>query len=513
MLWLPSNTCTYVSLARKVPCDQGKPACWRCTQAGRDCEGYGLRLSWPRDNDKRRAIRVTVPMTGKWTRQRTSRGQFINATFQDIELFRYLMVPGVSNPPSAGGRPSPKLWSQPRSDVTHMELVYYFRDAAHRSLATFSPTTTPMRDVILYMIFSRDTVSRRALFHALLAFSSLHRSGLHRATMLFKVAALEALSASAKEAAQSPVEAAQHVAACMILCAFEILLPSENSGEWLWHIRGAMEVIQHAQLGTQSDSIGTSNMIDWVYYHDSLSRFTLYHWRHKSLAAEPAAPAQITPYPPLLTGERPPLPLQSPTHGIFNVLSEICSVLLDPSDPRSHEASYKERLRALEWKVDNLPSAPITSSPSPSSFSSPSFSNYDYEDDDTPDYTINLYKAATRIYLSRATQNPLLAPVDLTPFLSPLFAGPVQTCHYCRHFFPLLIIACEARGEDQRAAILNLVDRTEERGYVRTMAAFRAQVCAFWTLRDLVDDEELLLDYTGLLRAVVSESSALPSFV
>lgn len=79
-----------------------------------------------------------------------------------------------------------------------------------------------MRDVILHMIFSRNTVSRRALFHALLAFSSLHRSGLHRTTMLFKVAALEALAASAEEAAQAPVEAAQHVAACMILCAFEV---------------------------------------------------------------------------------------------------------------------------------------------------------------------------------------------------------------------------------------------------------------------------------------------------
>lgn len=402
-----------------------------------------------------------------------------------------------------------------------MELVYYFRDAAHRSLATFSPTTAPMRDVILHMIFSRNTVSRRALFHALLAFSSLHRSGLHRTTMLFKVAALEALAASAEEAAQAPVEAAQHVAACMILCAFEIQLPSENSGEWLWHIRGAMEIIQRAQLGTQSDSIGTSDLIDWVYYHDSLSRFALFHWRHKSLAAEPAAPAQITPYPPLLAGRRPPLPLQSPTHGILNVLSEICSVLLDPSDPRSHDASYKERLRALEWKVDSLPSVPTSttttttsSSPSISSSSSSSPSpNNDYDsDDETPDITIHLYKAATRIYLSRATQNPHHAPADLSALLAPAFAGPVRTC-LCRHFFPLLIVACEARGEDQRAAILNLISRTEGRGYVRSMATFRAQVCAFWTQRDLCDDEGLVLDYLGVMRGVVSSERALPSYV
>lgn len=79
-----------------------------------------------------------------------------------------------------------------------------------------------IRDVIIPMVFTSDTVSRRALLHALLAFSSLHRSGLHRKTMSLKVAALGALSASAKEASQGMVEAAQHVAACMILCSFEV---------------------------------------------------------------------------------------------------------------------------------------------------------------------------------------------------------------------------------------------------------------------------------------------------
>ncbi|KAJ8119513.1 hypothetical protein O1611_g10597 [Lasiodiplodia mahajangana] len=140
---------------------------------------------------------------------------FVNASSQNIELFQYLTSPGTRKPPKLGVR-SLKLWRHPRSEVPHMELVHYFHATAHSSLATFSPTTSHIRDVILSMMFSNDTVSRRALFHATLAFSSLHRSGLHRQTMLFKVAALEALSASAKEAAQGLAEAAQHVAAYFI---------------------------------------------------------------------------------------------------------------------------------------------------------------------------------------------------------------------------------------------------------------------------------------------------------
>lgn len=96
------------------------------------------------------------------------------------------------------------------------------REAAHCSLVTFSAATAHIRDVVMHMIFTQNTLSRQALFKAVLGFSSLHRYGANREAMAFKVAALAALSASAEEAARGPVEAAQHVAACMVLCAFEV---------------------------------------------------------------------------------------------------------------------------------------------------------------------------------------------------------------------------------------------------------------------------------------------------
>ncbi|KAI0110404.1 fungal-specific transcription factor domain-containing protein [Nemania sp. FL0031] len=492
---------------RKVQCDQGFPTCRRCAQARRECEGYGLRLSWPRDNDKKRAMRASVPLTD--TQMPTSTGYtgcdpFVNVTSQSIELFQYLTSPGTRTRPKLGAR-SLKLWRHPRSEVPHMELVHYFHQIAHSSLATFSPTTSHIRDVIMNMMFTHDTVSRRALIYATLAFSSLHRSGLHRQTMLFKVAALEALSASAKEAAQGPAEAAQHVAACMILCAFEILLPSESSGEWLWYIRGAMEIVQRAQLGNRSCTCTNVKLVDWVYYHDSMSRFTLFHWGHKYLAVESKNPA-FTPVPQIKQGARildgrtaPPLTI--PAHGILNILSEICEVLLDPSDPRSQDVSYKDKLRALEWKVDNIPSLPpLTDATKPDK------ARADLE------FTVQLYQTATRVYLARASQNPLEPSVNLDALIDEAFAGPIQDC-YCRHFFPLLILSCEARGEDQRAAILNLIDRTERKGYVRSMETFRRQVESFWIQYDLHGDDDRILNYLSLMKTVISSNPALPSYV
>ncbi|GAP90992.1 putative zinc-finger transcription factor [Rosellinia necatrix] len=448
------------------------------------------------------------------------RHPFLNTTSQDIELYRYLSTPGAPRP--TGSRPpGSRLWRQPQSEATYGELLYYFRDTAHRSLATFSPATSQIRDVIMSMIYAHDTVSGRALLCALLAFSSLHRSGPHPGTISLKVAALEALSASTKEAAQGSAEAAQHVAACMILCAFEILLPSENSGEWLWYIRGAMEIVQRNEHFYEGDR---SSLVDWVYYHNSLSRFTLFHWRHKYLATT-TTDTVMGPIPPPITQcslwveERATPPSQGPPLAVLSVLSEICDVLLDPSDPGRQAVEYQDRLRALEWKVDNLPPA---SSVSAAAAAAATTTSADETSKDLEE-TARLYRLATRVYLARASQDPRSpssssssssssSAASLDELVESAFAGPVRDC-YCRHFFPLLIIACEARTDARRAAILRLIERTEARGYVRSMRAFRAQVRAFWVQRDLHADGDLVPDYLGLMGAVVSSDRALPSYV
>lgn len=74
------------------------------------------------------------------------------------------------------------------------------------------------------MALTQGTMPATALFNALLAVASLHRSGLHVDAVQYKLSALRALSISANTATTDPTEAAQHVAACMLLCAFEVRL-------------------------------------------------------------------------------------------------------------------------------------------------------------------------------------------------------------------------------------------------------------------------------------------------
>jgi hypothetical protein len=99
---------------------------------------------------------------------------------------------------------------------------YLVQDIAYLSLVMFSPNSSYIRDLLLRMALSGNTTSGTALLHSLLAVSSLKRSGSTPEVMQFKVSALQSLTVSAKGVCPDPNEAAQHVAACMLLCALEV---------------------------------------------------------------------------------------------------------------------------------------------------------------------------------------------------------------------------------------------------------------------------------------------------
>lgn len=95
-------------------------------------------------------------------------------------------------------------------------------NSAYLSMVTFGETTSQIRDTIMSMALAQDTLPGLALFYALLAFSSLHRYGLNQQAMQLKISALHFLSASVKDEPLITVKATQHVAASMLLVAFEV---------------------------------------------------------------------------------------------------------------------------------------------------------------------------------------------------------------------------------------------------------------------------------------------------
>lgn len=97
-------------------------------------------------------------------------------------------------------------------------------DSAYLSLVTFGDTPAPqLRDGLLRMALAPETPEGLALYHALLAFSSLCRQGDQQQSMELNLSALHILSEATK-AGRPPAaaQAAQLVAASMLLGAVEV---------------------------------------------------------------------------------------------------------------------------------------------------------------------------------------------------------------------------------------------------------------------------------------------------
>ncbi|KAK8139352.1 hypothetical protein PG984_002732 [Apiospora sp. TS-2023a] len=474
--------------ARKLQCDGQQPTCERCTRAQRDCQGYELRLSWPRDNDRKRAIvRKDALLLAESTGAKGSAGCFfINTTWQDVELYNHFTrhdqpVRHASSCISSHR----ESWGEPKYETSHLELLRHFYDSAYCGIVSFDVTTPAIRDSLISLALAQKSAAGLALFYALLAFSSLHLHGLQQQAVQLKVSALHYLAVSVNAGRLVSEEAAaQHVAASMFLGCFEVLLPSDSSGEWLWHVWGAMDMIRATHLGDHS---AYGFLLDWVYYHEALSRFAVRHWRHKSLALEAADTKELGSLDlqsAPLSGHRPAPPCPNPTFGILNMLSDICGTLLDPRDPKSREPNYINHLRTLEVQLEET---------TPPSLSNPST---------TPkaDVGTELYQLATRVYLARATQSPWESPASLETITRSVFEGTVVTCHSCEHFFPLFILACEARRDEDRAAVLGLIERTSRnsaRG-ARSLGFVRGAVRGVWVQQDLHAEGERVMDYVAV---------------
>ncbi|KID85784.1 Zinc-finger transcription factor [Metarhizium guizhouense ARSEF 977] len=476
---------------RRIRCDGGSPKCQKCIGARRCCQGYGMRLSWPRDDDKKR-VTSSSPPSALISQNRKTDFPFINTTWSDIELYHHQEsflnpVPRLSN-----------LSNLPQLSASNMQLLNYFHDSAHLSLVTFDADLSQMRDVLIRMALENDTLYGYAIFYALLAFSSFHHCGLNQQTMRLKISALHFLAASAKEAERTWTQAARQAAASMLLGALDIMLPSASSGEWLWYTRGAMDIVQTTCLKNRWHESDIGRLLDWVYYHDTLSRFPLRHWQHESLAREVPETEDFHFRGTTcsdLTKYRPALSSPNPTYAILNLLSESCDALIDPRDPASRSGEYRDSLDLLKRRIGNVHLGRDSSSLSPHET-----------------LGIEVWQTATQIYLARASQCPGEEPANLESLIDMAFEGPIRTCA-CPHFFPLFILACEARSDDRRASILSLIGRTEDIPGLRSKVWLRNMIRSIWVHQDLHADGDLLVNYVGAMRAVINMNDTIPSFV
>ncbi|KAI5868244.1 fungal-specific transcription factor domain-containing protein [Durotheca rogersii] len=490
---------------RKVRCDRGLPACSTCLRSNRVCQGYNLRLSWPRGNDKKRLILGPDPEKGRKSRPRsTRRARWVHATSWDVGVFYHLA--GLDRDVSVAAF---KLRLRPALSTTLLlgmtggerDLLHFFEGAVSQILTTFSEQ--PLGSILMRIALSSDSPSCIAVRKSMLALSTLLRHGLSWQSERLKLCAIRALMASAEDGI-TLTNAAQHVAAGMLLCIFEIHTNSSASNQWLTCVAGATNAIANLTFDPFGQDPDLSALLDWAYYHEVLSEFSLRHWRPEAWSSERVllrCSSLSTTHPvPCLRLQR--------RNDTLRLLSEACAIVQSPSDPRSKCSKYISRICDMQRRLEQ---GPTSNCPSDTRTPAAGSLAVSVGDTNSSAVTNRLCRIATLIYLIRASG---IASDDACDVADHIGAGLslLRSLPYCKQPFPLLIIGFEAKSDEDRMIILDLVARTEKNPAARSMECARTLLHAIWSQSDLIDEGEGVVEYLDMMTGVISLGGVLPPF-
>ncbi|EEU43814.1 uncharacterized protein NECHADRAFT_73999 [Fusarium vanettenii 77-13-4] len=485
---------------RKVLCDRTLPTCTRCARAGRRCDGYGTRLSWPREGDARRAVIGPAPIE----RRRYDARHFVNTSTGDIEM--HALISGVDfGYATSGQNPTMRqlilnnLENQPTESMQVFQPVLSPAiSLASYSLMAFGHDASKIREVLVRMALSDNSPCATAILKSALALASYHRDRDHSHADRLKIAALRALAASTQGVIGAD-ESIRHVAAGMLLCTLEIYQMSAASSHWLWYVCGSKLIIKNAKLDEITGSNDMTTLIGWVHYSDVLARFSLRHWQPDLLegTGSPIG-AHFEPFRPTVCAEVQPAHLVGPPHEVLYLLSEVCDAVVEPSDPRFHTHDYQQYLKLLEWKLRKIDISTDDNNTLTDGSRSDS------------DKAVELYQLATLIYLKRASPDNPKERSRLPEWIERSFEILSQLEH-CQRPFPLLILGCEARTDDQRAMVLDLISRTERSIHFRNPGSIKMMIQRIWVQNDLIEEE---FNYVHKLGVVLSSANrSIPALV
>ncbi|KAI0111430.1 fungal-specific transcription factor domain-containing protein [Daldinia grandis] len=449
----------------------------------RDSKGSGLRLSWPISSDGRRAVVGKSPYASSQNDgPHSSDAHIAHVSYTDFEM-HYRITNRVANGSVQPILHIPLTWNPLKLEVGDMSLFQYFQSTASQSLAIFGHDPIDLGNLLIRISLANDTTSALAVLQSLLALSSLHRHDVHSQAVEFKISALKSLSDAAGNQFTT-TEAVQHVAAGMLLCSFEIHQASCTSGQWVWYLSGVKDVIKTAGLDKYPYDSNLALLLDWVYYYDVLARFTLQHWNRettKNISTTLSARAEVPQAaPPALT--------------TIKLLSEVCDAVSTRPPTRTSTESmddYKGFLKIVDWRIRSMP-LDVTINHSA----------------DTP-LIMELYQLAMLVYLNRASDNLLNQAIGIQRHIERAFTIFSQL-DSCVRQFPIFILGCEARRDDQRTVVLDLISRSEKEGSSRSFNHVKLLMQAIWAQDDLANGD---INYWDKLSYIISCCSILPTFV
>lgn len=170
---------------------------------------------------------------------------------------------------------------------------------------------------------------------------------------------------------------------------------------------------------------------------------------------------------------------------MLDLLSEVCDSVSPDIESIRELDDYKSFLKVLDWRIRSIKFTAAVD---------------------------ELYQLAILIYLDRISGTLLNQPLRTQQHIDRAFTILSQLSS-CERQFPVFIIGCEARTDNQRAIILDLISKTEKNNASRSFNYVKRMIQAIWAQDDLFDWQLGDLDYWNKLSSTMSRCTIPPSLV
>ena len=184
---------------------------------------------------------------------------------------------------------------------------------------------------------------------------------------------------------------------------------------------------------------------------------------------------------------------------MLNILSELCDTISHgtlPSQTSNERDNYKAYLEIMDWRIRGR-SIPKIGDNSQTAL------------DDTT-LMMQLYQLAMLVHLSRSSNGLFDQPLRTQQRAEQAFVI-ISQLKFCQHQFPIHIIGCEARTDEQRAIVLDVISRTEAMSLSRSFNYCRRILEAVWAQDDLSCGNSF--SYHERMTSVMHRCKVAPSWV
>lgn len=177
---------------------------------------------------------------------------------------------------------------------------------------------------------------------------------------------------------------------------------------------------------------------------------------------------------------------------LLGEVSDVTSLGLSNTASQEDREDHINFLRILEWRIQNT----IVTSEAQQLGSECR-------------KVMELFKLATLVYLNRTTED-ILGHNIKTQMLVERGFEMLASLPFCDRQFPIFILGCEARSDEQRAVILDVMSRVEARMLSRAYIYTRMILQGLWSQDDLADGP---MPYWHKISQVMRRCTNLPTFV